>query len=530
MLVNKVKCTCNVAPVSGTMYSALAARPGGYSHGCAPPTGKALHKPAKNLPRRAFAKSGAKRQPADKLKADSSASLAEALASEPLAKKIKLGAKAAIGANLKAAIGAKGFCKPLLTGSVFEGDWEHLKRHKAEGQAGKCLRCIYLSNPGNLAHIAKLPRAAGGFATWLEPRPCHMGGSWALGCRVCAWYNITQAANRQPLAASPSVPRRKHKKKDIKNVADRARAQVRFSTFANFSFSRVQLKDIKKGIEQHNNSQAHEVACKAFAHKESANCELRVLPEAGRQLAGKAQEVFKGRVPKPKDWLDSFVETTSNISWRKQGKLKVQKSGRPSGEPLAPKPHVAQAPGASPGPPAQRESGQPLAASQAAPRETMENLRKRRRKQTKIMAELVRRKHCRILRKAKFCTLALDEAQSRKLIHFRCDYHEAPWFYQGTMGIFKSTPKTSEEGAGDHAQRVLMRLDEFLTKFCTPLRKKSLGAQCDNELKEHILKIVTTLSADGGSAERRALFLACEMGFHFDWVPPGLLGWQAFLF
>ena len=80
------------------------------------------------------------------------------------------------------------------------------------------------------------------------------------------------------------------------------------------------------------------------------------------------------------------------------------------------------------------------------------------------------------------------------------------------MGFFKTVAKTSEEGAEDHAKRAVIHMDELLTRFCTPLRKASLGTECDNELKVHILNITATLSADGGPAERRALYLASASG------------------
>jgi hypothetical protein len=283
----------------------------------------------------------------------------------------------------------------------------------------------------------------------------------------------------------------------------RVRNQARFSKFASFTFR--QPSAIKKAIEQHGNSQAHELAYRAMLQKELA-CEIRPLPEAATNPRPVAPQTFKGRVPKPKDWLDCFVETSNLVSWRKQAKLHMQKSGQASGGPLAPKPELAKAPGNATSSPAQ-----PL----AAPRETFENLRKRRRKQTRIMAEVVRRKHRQILGKAKFCTLALDEAQGRKLVHFRCDTQKAPWYHQGTLGIFNVGPKTAEEGEEDHAKRAVRRLDEFLNKFCTPLRKASLGTAVDNEFKEHLMKIVVTISADGGPSERRAIYLACAPGFLF---------------
>ena len=68
------------------------------------------------------------------------------------------------------------------------------------------------------------------------------------------------------------------------------------------------------------------------------------------------------------------------------------------------------------------------------------------------------------------------------------------------------------EVCGKNLGGIYGRLDEFFTKFCTPLRKSTLGTECDQGLKDHLLKIVVTISADGGPSERRALFLACGPG------------------
>jgi hypothetical protein len=89
------------------------------------------------------------------------------------------------------------------------------------------------------------------------------------------------------------------------------------------------------------------------------------------------------------------------------------------------------------------------------------------------------------------------------------------------MGVYKVAATTMEEGEQDHALKSLTRLNEFLTRFCTPLRKKVLGTQCDQELKDHLLQIIVTVSSDGGAAERRALYIASEPGlwqllFHLD--------------
>jgi len=312
----------------------------------------------------------------------------------------------------------------------------------------------------------------------------------------------------------------------VKDVALQKRKQARFSTFAKFAW--LDGTDITRDLKQHASIQCHELACKPMAEKEArlgtnSHARARTIVISSPQ-AIKAQQTFKGRVPKPLDWLDCFVETTNLVSWRKQAKLCLGKSGATStpesGTPLAP-PTMEETETPQPG--SGTASGQPQKRKAvAAPQEiTTNNLRKKRRRQTRIMAECVRNRHKKVLRKAQFCSLAVDEAQGRKLVHFRCDYNAPPWHYQGTMGVYKVAATTMEEGEQDHALKSLTRLDEFLTRFCTPLRKKVLGTQCDQELKDHLLQIIVTVSSDGGAAERRALYIASEPGlwqllFHLD--------------
>jgi len=391
-------------------------------------------------------------------------------------------------------------------GSAFESDFSHFKRHKAEGKTHSCLRCIYLSNPQAVQQSARLPPTGSslGMASWLEPKPGYMHGTWGLGCRICAWYLTTKVGQKN------DNKRRLHRMKVFKDPQLKARNQPRFSTFANFNFR--QTRQIVKSLEQHGNSQAHENACQAIARKEHGLASLsQVHTTAPVAIDPVAQAIFKGRVPKPLDWFDCFVEDKALLSWRKQARLCIEKSRQTSTEPQAqpenPKPDCSTTASTSP------SERQLLAAGRE---ETEGHIRKRRQKQTHIMAEVVRQRHRQILRRARFCSLAIDDSSGRKLVHFRCDYHKAPWYYQGTLGVYQSGATTMEEGEQDHASRAMKRLDEFLSRFCTPLRNASLGTQCDEELKKHLLKIVVTISADGGSAERRAIYLACDPGPHLS--------------
>ena len=85
----------------------------------------------------------------------------------------------------------------------------------------------------------------------------------------------------------------------------------------------------------------------------------------------------------------------------------------------------------------------------------------------------------------------------------------------GVLGLLDCSKKHASCFEDDHAVTAVRQLDEFLTRFCSPLGKivGRRGAQplaCDAELKAHVLKTVTSFSADGASKERRALFLAAR--------------------
>ena len=426
-------------------------------------------------------------------------------------------------------------------GPVFESMEAHKKRHRGLGLKQLCLRCQYSKNPGVFCQNALLPTDHGRALTWLEPRPEYLGGAWGLGCRVCAWYHRAGGRLGQPAIGGHQKHtisgRQKQasggqmkqaiggcKKQAIGGQAKRAtggpkilkkilkkgtpRQGPRFTKFARFQWSSAKKqKDIAEALKQHSNSQAHKIACAAMLRNQSQldlggpNSSGFVLsPAPPMKAPAPLPNAFRGRVPQPKDWLDGFVDTKEHVSFRAQERMTKAKSGRGTENP-------------APQDPAQEVTavrGRPLAAA----RFFDEFLRKRRRKQTMIMAEGIRVRHRKVLRAATFCTLALDEAQGRKLFRFRCDRNQAPWSYTGVLGVFEMGPKSMEEGEQDHAERALTRVDEFITRFCTPIGTLDDRAPaCDQELKDHILKIVSTLSADGGPAERRALFLAFERCF-----------------
>jgi hypothetical protein len=144
------------------------------------------------------------------------------------------------------------------------------------------------------------------------------------------------------------------------------------------------------------------------------------------------------------------------------------------------------------------------------------------------MAEVLRRRIRTVLFKATFISLAMDESKYRKVIRFRADLpclkSSSLWrsagasgfSVSGVLGILDCSKKHASDFEDDHAVSAVKQLDAFLTKFCTPLGRGLRSPQplaCDLDLKTHLLKTVTTISADGASKERRAVFLAAREMF-----------------
>ena len=155
-------------------------------------------------------------------------------------------------------------------------------------------------------------------------------------------------------------------------------------------------------------------------------------------------------------------------------------------------------------------------------------LRKRRRKQLCVMAEVLRVEAREVLRNATSISLSLDESKYRKVVRYRADV-PAPvggvaqnvgasgYCRSGVLGILDCRKSHAAEFEEDHAAMAVKQLGSFFTKFCTPLgrrRREALPLACDESLKSHIMNTVRILSADGAAKERRALFLARRARLH----------------
>jgi len=225
-------------------------------------------------------------------------------------------------------------------------------------------------------------------------------------------------------------------------------------------------------------------------------CPIARLAESP-QLGGLAAEdaaLFKGNGPSPAEWREAWTVLSETLSLRKAGRLRAKE--------------------------------QPDTHTEA-------KKRKRYRRQQRVMAEVLRKKIRKVLGQATAICLSLDECRHRKIVRFRADLPSAycaqpgsHWrvgasgFSQaGVLGLLDCSKKDLSDFEEDHAVTAVRKLEEFLTKFCTPLgrrpgrRTKTQPLACDEALKRHILQSVLVVAADGDSHGRRVLFLAAREVF-----------------
>ena len=398
-----------------------------------------------------------------------------------------------------------------LVGRAGETDVQHLERHPAAEPrwAKTCPRCAYLANRKRWSRFARLPRRPQRTGrddeddTFLAPRPAHLGGYWGLGCTLCA-------------AAADDEPCRKKRARLLNQPSDHGpnngRSLSRCHTvWSRFALRRATLhKVMSSAIINHTTSLQHRLAMDVLMSTQTDVASARVQPAAEgpsecRQPATygpaestkavmKACEVekaFSGRVPQVRDWVNAWAETSSCVSFNKQEGMASKKQ------------------------------------------ETCR--RRQRRKQLSIMAEVCRVRQQKRAREATSMTLSVDAWNTRKVMRFRADTPSAPYFHDGVMGVIhleynSGAASTANGGAStacgvqehieeDHAELATRSLESMLTRFCTRREKGASGRRrkhvrrFDQALYDHIRRVTRVLAADGGSGERRFLYMACQRFF-----------------
>ena len=181
------------------------------------------------------------------------------------------------------------------------------------------------------------------------------------------------------------------------------------------------------------------------------------------EIDAEAEQLLKGRVPQLADWIDAWASSTSAISYRKQERMQ-QKKG---------------------------EARKCL------------SVRKRLRKQVRVLAEVTRTTVRQALTAARCISFATDSRGEYKVLRFRCDTRRSPYCMDGIIGVFHCGYSSISEAEDDHGVRMLRNLQACIAEFWTPM-----GGQCMVEEQRAMLANVRCLASDGCAVERKMLFLA----------------------
>ena len=417
----------------------------------------------------------------------------------------------------------------LLVGGVDEDDVAHQARHAGLGQAlhsgEACARCLAIRWREEITR----------FSPWAAPKPRHLGGAWALGCRICSVLRSTNdlqqrrkvhiAANREHSFCKQAISRcGAWASFQVRHGGNLPKLKLRLAAHANTDMHRL-AADVANsprfmlGIgaqpamsfsEVEQSARVREAACFAGTSlQQPAALKMQALKNTGGMVdvaIGSIQDSFRGNVPRRTDFLDVWADSTTVMSLRTQVTIQEKRGAA----------HVVE--------------------------------RRRKRQILAIEAEIVRQDCRKRLREASSISLAVDECDTRKVIRVRCDTPEAPYQWDGIIGVIRRRYGLTEDVAAevkeDHAVHSVALLDDTIRTFFTPLpcrqaRKRKVDnaagnavassapasggkrqritrreqPQCDEVELGGFRAKVRILCADGGSGERRALFRAAQHYF-----------------
>ena len=363
-------------------------------------------------------------------------------------------------------------CKVVVLSAV-ETDEQHKFRHPTFQSS--CPRCAFLNHGSHWKRFAAWKVDSKVCTSWLSPRPAHMGGDWALGCQACAALLETRTN-----VTTKEKPRR-----------GKWQAKLRANKWARFRVTRLLKPSLATAaVSNHHRSKFHRQAvlqlqaldaktaaspklCSAASesstpelvasstHQAGLTAVASFTIEEGTAEQAKASTLLKGRVPQLQDWIDAWASASSTTSYLKESRIRQKKS----------------------------EARVSL------------GIRKRLRKQVRVMADVLRDKHRQALTAATSISIAVDSRGKYKVARFRCDSHQHPYYIDGILGTFHCGYKSLEDAEVDHGERMQRNLQRCIARFWTPLG----GARLVDQEKE-MLKKVRCLASDGGASERKLMF------------------------
>ena len=165
-----------------------------------------------------------------------------------------------------------------------------------------CIRCVYDADHTKLGTAyGSHQHEAGGLVcrtVWLAPRPCRLGGDYAVGCIFCADLRQRKAGDASR-ARARTLGTRKFA----------ARARYADTKWARFEQANA-LQLAPRGLRQHADTVQHQVAARAYFAPDVAVTEVEHSgPEGDREL-------FRGGVPQVEDWLRAWRACRTPTSFR----------------------------------------------------------------------------------------------------------------------------------------------------------------------------------------------------------------------
>jgi hypothetical protein len=188
--------------------------------------------------------------------------------------------------------------KEADVGLASETEAQHRRRH--DPPLKNCARCVFIGARScleksygahtNEVHGARLR------TQWLTQRPARLGGSWGIGCVFCSAH-AQKAAEARTQRTTP-----------LKRLGGGFYNNSKWARFEIRALSQMHVR----GVRQHGETLQHRRA--ARAHFLPADAATETL-----ELSVTDEDLFRGGVPQPADWLRAWRSCRSTMSFRAGG-------------------------------------------------------------------------------------------------------------------------------------------------------------------------------------------------------------------
>ena len=327
-----------------------------------------------------------------------------------------------------------------LVGLVTETREEHLHRHG--GGMRSCPRCRwYKLGPRWVASYGYLESCRAGpreRTVWISERPIRWGGTWALGCAICADAALRRS---QQQSGAPG---------------DVAKSGVRVRRRLGTHWARYEVRPLAlqaEHVKQHAHYDLHKVAVAAF-----------LRPDEPVRFAMQAtlddDRLLHGAVPQPADWLRAWRAARTPQSWQAAAKAAQTEHFAHQVRPRAVQPRTIQS-------------------------------------MALIQREVIRERKRSWIRECSSISLRFDDRNGYKLVRFQCDAPASARLEilarRGILGCVDCLRAvTLTDLAEDYAERTSREVVRLVRLFCTPLSDVVDEGLCDK-----FLKSVKAIVADG---------------------------------